>query len=477
MRPNPALLSLTLILATVMPAGAQETPARLAARLGSTVFSERESAARKLEQLGAAALPALRLSLASADLETRRRALELMERIEDRVLREQAVNATPIQLQFDSTPVRDALAQTIRAMRLPTEGTDDKKPVTVKTGAVPYWQAWRDFCKAADLVEFDNGPSAASLRRVREDDYVLRGVLTRGDMESTPEFSGFRTPPIHFTTIRGPVRYAEDVSRSIRVRAQWRELDQSLADGKTHAVFAFEIRPEPRLLFATLPRIEITKIVDDAGVERPTVTAKMVDAKAPNLPPFLVNELQFGGRLQLKPILWKGPVQPIKEMHGRVRMDVLGSATLLELPIDVAAAPTEDRGADGLAMKLVKAERKSDELHLTLRFERADLLAPKPGETQVVRVRPGVVGVLGPMDVIMQRLEVRDPRGWKCKWIESSYHAADKDGAYLAQVAVEIQRGLKDPYTLVLTKAPRRVAVEVPFVVRDLIVPAAKSAK
>jgi HEAT repeat protein len=51
---------------------------RLIKQLGSAKFSEREAASQQLEEIGAAALPALRKALTSRDAETRRRATNLI---------------------------------------------------------------------------------------------------------------------------------------------------------------------------------------------------------------------------------------------------------------------------------------------------------------------------------------------------------------------------------------------------------------
>src|SRR5947209_1009652 len=51
-------------------------------RLGAEAFAERDAAARLLERLGAAALPALRGAVRSEDPEVRRRAAAIVERIE-----------------------------------------------------------------------------------------------------------------------------------------------------------------------------------------------------------------------------------------------------------------------------------------------------------------------------------------------------------------------------------------------------------
>src|SRR5262245_26969266 len=115
-RVTPILLALCSALTP--RASAQESAADLVARLGSRSFLERENAAKKLEKIGAAALPALRAAYASADLETRRRSVVVMERIEDVMICERIVKATPVHLRFDDMPLGDAVRDIEKRMQL-----------------------------------------------------------------------------------------------------------------------------------------------------------------------------------------------------------------------------------------------------------------------------------------------------------------------------------------------------------------------
>src|SRR5262245_40551804 len=104
-----SVLSVALWLAFASLCLSQDSPAELANKLGNRSFAEREKAAKKLEELGAIALPALRASCLSADLETKRRAVVVMERIEDRAMQEAMVKPTPIHLRVEGRPLAEAL--------------------------------------------------------------------------------------------------------------------------------------------------------------------------------------------------------------------------------------------------------------------------------------------------------------------------------------------------------------------------------
>src|SRR6266498_2953889 len=123
-----SVLSKFLLVMAISPAAAQESPVDLAIKLGSRNYVERATAAKKLEQLGTAALPALRASILSADLETKRRAVVVMERIEDRIMQERVVQPTLIHLRYEKTPLADALGDVEKQTRLRIGGTDRKNP-------------------------------------------------------------------------------------------------------------------------------------------------------------------------------------------------------------------------------------------------------------------------------------------------------------------------------------------------------------
>ena len=83
---------------------------RLVAGLGSTEFTEREEATRLLDRIGLAALPALRSAAGSPDLEVRRRAVELVTRIERREdfarkLADRGVPTSVVDLRIDRNSV------------------------------------------------------------------------------------------------------------------------------------------------------------------------------------------------------------------------------------------------------------------------------------------------------------------------------------------------------------------------------------
>ena len=70
-----------------------------------------------------------------------------------------------------------------------------------------------------------------------------------------------------------------DDRHSVRVRARWSMTNHKIDKTTPHAVFAFELRGEPRLEFAGTPRIELTKIVDEQGKEKAVQAANILPEK------------------------------------------------------------------------------------------------------------------------------------------------------------------------------------------------------
>src|SRR5438552_8800625 len=89
-------------------ASAERLPA-LIAGLGSGHFREREAASRELDALGEVALDALRQAVHSADPETRRRAADLIERINTRLTTARILAPTLVALNYKNTPLAEAV--------------------------------------------------------------------------------------------------------------------------------------------------------------------------------------------------------------------------------------------------------------------------------------------------------------------------------------------------------------------------------
>lgn len=453
------------------PTRAQESPADWIRKLGSGSYVERERAAKQLEQMGKAALPLLRDAIANADLETRRRAFLLMERIEDRALLEGLIKATPTRLQFHGVGVNDACSAIERQLGLKSSSGNSKNHLKgLDTSELPFWQAWGRFCKDANLEESDYARSAAKLMPMRSPiDEQIKFLLTRSEFDLNAKFN---TPRIELSPATGSKQYAVDDRQSVRVRVRWLMTDHQIDKAMPHAVFAFEVRGEPRLEISGAPRIELTKIVDEMGVEKAVQAARILpDLMPPSDASILsgfAGEVQYGGLLHLKAIPWQHAAGKLRTLHGNVRLDVVVRPSLLEFAQVAKSIGKTTRGYDGVTVTVLDYDATDEgDLAIRLHIDNLASLTPQTPDQKFIRVRPGVLAERGAIDVAMERFELIDARGHKYTRLKAHYQQAKDGKGFEVELHYSAKAGIGEP-TLVLTKAPRTIALSMPFVVRDL---------
>src|SRR4051812_26289662 len=169
---------------------------RLIDQLGSRRYAEREQGAQALDALGAPALAELQKAAASPDAEVRRRAAALVLRIERRLETEKILTPRTVRLNFTDRPVLDAVADFGRQTECSVLVEGDRsrlagRTITLKTGELPFWEAYDRLCREAGLVErtlAQHGlvdPPAAGAKGVRRADPIplanRRAVYTPGD--------------------------------------------------------------------------------------------------------------------------------------------------------------------------------------------------------------------------------------------------------------------------------------------------------
>jgi hypothetical protein len=129
---------------------------RLVRQLGSSRFSDRESATVALDALGAAALPALREGAKSTDPEIRRRAGDMLAKLDRAAGSAAALTPTKVHLKATDAPlaevVRDLGKQANVRFQLAREPVDlAGRRVTLDTGEVSFWEGLEALCRTAKV--------------------------------------------------------------------------------------------------------------------------------------------------------------------------------------------------------------------------------------------------------------------------------------------------------------------------------------
>src|SRR5260370_11911151 len=139
------MLSVVVILATGSQAWSQGNENKsadakrigeLVQQLGSSKFTERENARRELEGIGAPALEALKKAAKSQDLETSRRAGEIVRLLEEKSNNAKILAPPRVRLNLQDTPVLDAVKELQKQSQYPIQIQGDPN-VLAKRNVTP----------------------------------------------------------------------------------------------------------------------------------------------------------------------------------------------------------------------------------------------------------------------------------------------------------------------------------------------------
>jgi len=161
------VLSFVLVLATSFRGWSQGSEkksvdpkriAELVQQLGSMKFLERENARRELEAIGTPAIEALKKAAKSQDLETSRRAGEIVRLLEERNKTAQLLAPKRVRLNLKDVTVLAAVKELEKQSQYPILIQGDqaalaKRKVTLDTGDTTFWEALDQLCAKAGLVE------------------------------------------------------------------------------------------------------------------------------------------------------------------------------------------------------------------------------------------------------------------------------------------------------------------------------------
>lgn len=128
----------------------------LVQQLGSAKFTDREKAKKELEGIGTPALTALKKAAKDDNLETSKRAEELVRKIEERMLTADMLNPKRVHLNVKDQPVLEVVAELSRLSGYNLQVVGDRaaladKKITIDTGNVTFFEALDQVCAKAGL--------------------------------------------------------------------------------------------------------------------------------------------------------------------------------------------------------------------------------------------------------------------------------------------------------------------------------------
>jgi hypothetical protein len=173
------MTGISLVLATLLGQALDREPAELVRQLGSAKYTEREAAMVALEEMGPAALPALRAAGQSKDPEARLRAEEAIAKIELSAMK----RASMIRLDVVDRPLDEVverfgvLSPNRLAWHPETPEAVRRRPVTIREPApLPFWTMIDRLCRVGGLRYIPGSPIGPSDTRRTE----FRLYLTPG---------------------------------------------------------------------------------------------------------------------------------------------------------------------------------------------------------------------------------------------------------------------------------------------------------
>jgi hypothetical protein len=267
---RPGLVSLFLCALAFVAVQAQTTPPTVDSwiqRLGGDTFADREAAAKALDDLGAAALPALQKACASSDAEIRRRARRLTENIEKRLNTARLLAPKQITLACKDAPVRDVLAELSKKSGyvIRVEGGQGRlaeKRLTLQLGPVPFWEAFALVCDKAGLKEYV--PPAANPQMNRGGNSItINGGPARLPTKDIMKLADKDVPP-EIRLIDGtPDKQPTQVTGNLRIKALPAGTPIPKHTKQTgETLVALEITPEPNLIWKDVVAVRVDQAID-----------------------------------------------------------------------------------------------------------------------------------------------------------------------------------------------------------------------
>lgn len=480
-----------------------EKIARLIDRLGSQPFAEREQASHALDELGQAALPALHKALSHEDPEIRRRAQELIRRIDKRLETAKLLEPKRLRLIYRDKTVADAVADFSRktgAGLVLSQNEADKarmagRKITLDTGETTYWDALDQLCHKAGLVErgpdFLGNPQSSPTKGELKDRIIL-SKNNSNVRDGGPAEGGM------FLFDGKPRTLPTCLAGSVRVRAvpfSHSQAQQSKPEGETS--INLEVTPEPKMAWQGVLEVRITRAIDDKGqvLEHlgssvgETTDAEMLEMVLVQRRMMRLQMMQMGAEMngglvnhapQDVPVRFKlatDASKTIKELQGVVVAQVQTPPQALITVDNVLKAVGQTvRGPHGGFIKVVEANRtERGQIKLRVQVDSPGSGLGMAGIRQVMRVKGGRGGRVIVMDQQGDdggSLALMDEKGQSFQMVGMEQTTVANGATWTTESTLTFQpkRGQGEPVQLIHS-GRRTVIMDVPFTLKDVPLP------
>ncbi len=438
---------LALLLSLPSPAeeaAQKEKIDKLIEQLGSGTFTEREKATKELTTIGLPALDALRKAAKSEDAEIRKRAEDILPKIERQAQSIRILTPKRVHLIYKDTPLAEAVADFQKksgyVLHLhDPEGKLKERKVTLDTGETTFWHALGMFCAKAELTEGTmqdliqlpqppvNLPGGAPVPLPKQ--LPPLPPIRKGQAQPVPAPAlpggAVAKPAIVRRPIGRPMLPANfsaeqiilkdgkskklptDDASAVRVRALGKS--EPFDPGEGEVILALEVSPEPKVLWHGLQSLRIDKAIDDLEQKLTQVTpqvevpgAVVGGIAAPGFAPQIAIAPGFpmpssmGGQLGARvPVrLKKGDKQAksLKELRGVITAQLLTEVQPV-IVADKLKAGEMAKGKEGGYIKIVEVKSQDEQTTIRLEYQQPPMDKVVPAQPNVGQVQGGMGGV------------------------------------------------------------------------------------
>lgn len=451
-------------------------------QLGARRHREREAAGTALvKQRSPKAIALLRQAAAGGDLDTSRKAQELLVLIERALESERLLQPQTIRLEFKDVPVADALADFVRrtGIRALLAESDKvklaKRTVTLDTGEVGYWEALSQLCLKAGLADEPAKAVPFNQYEYYEEDFRWRRrMMWRHSYSYYPQQQ--RTDLI---LVDGKTQRPTFNAGALRIQAMPKL--PLVGPPAPTGLLTIGVDVEPRFNFSRLVSVRIEQAVDQFGQKlqppamfvgdvprQPQMWDEMVvvwDGPDYNRQP--TNPRQGDVKL----VRGDRPAWSLKELRGTLSAEVETPATPLLTVADILKTGGQTfQGPDGAAVRVLEAVPDTDQYRLKIEVK----LPPPPPVPHnpwggVVQVVPEGGSVnLNSTDAEQNGLALYDEQGQPYILATGSYTHTGKPGAPRTYTLFYQPRKEQGPPSKFVLSGRRTVVLEVPFVLKDV---------